>query len=182
MRTSLFLLVCVILLPICALGADADESQEGISLGIHCGGSEWDHATPMLRWRSGPTVAVDFTASYSYWGAGPHQYGYDLHFELGYVRTVCVRGPLVLALRVAPGYMRNTYSTGSHEDDRETTYGVDVAAGPDLEYFLPSLPQLSIGIQSVIRVRFREEHQWGDYDGYTTVDMLGQWLAIRYYF
>ena len=182
MRTLFFVVVCMTLLSSCAVGADADGTERGIALGIHCGGSEWGHATPMLRWRTSAAAAVDFTPSYSYWGGAPHEYGYELHLELGYIRTMCAHGPLLLALRIAPGYMRNTYSTGRHDNDKETTYGIDLASGPDLEYFLPSLPELSIGIQSVVRVRFRETHHWGRYDGYALVDMLGQWLTIRYYF
>jgi hypothetical protein len=182
MRTLLFLAICVTLLSARAVRADGERTAEGISLGIHCNGSEWGHATPTLRWRPGPAVGVDFTPSYSYWNGGPHNYEYDLHLEVGYAPTVCANGPLLLALRVATGYTTIKHSSGGPLRHKETTYRVDLTAGPDLEFFLPSLPQLSIGIHSVIRVRFEETHSWSRYDDQIIVDMGGEWLTMRYYF
>ena len=163
----------------------ASEAYSGIALGVHGGGNAWSVGTPTVRWRPGQSVGLDFTPSLSYSSSRFVDHEYSYHFEVGYTRTVRADDMFLLSLRIAPGYSRSVTDWGPGRTD--VRYSIDLCVGPEFEYFLPVLPALSVGVLGGLRLRYSEFDQYsygrivtGDHG--TEIEILGQWLTVRYYF
>ena len=156
----------------------------GTALGVQGGGSGWPVGNPTLRWRPSPSQALDFTPSFSYSCGPSSNYEYSYRFEACWVRTVRTDQMLLVGLRIAPGYSRYV---SRYYRQRTCRYSIDICVGPDLEYFLPILPRLSVGITGVVRIHYTARDLYSSGALYATsygwdMDILGQWLTVRYYF
>jgi len=175
----------------------AEDVRPGsLAIGVHGIGAEWNYGRPMLRWRPSDNWAFDFTPTLSTADAGGISdretglYG----MNVGIVKQIRNVGGVSVGWRMELGY---TYSTNSSSSISSSIYTsnyrskfTDVGFGPDLEYFVPAVPGLSLGASAQIHYRYIIAKNTYNYaltsynDSYheSMIDLMGELLTVRYYF
>jgi hypothetical protein len=181
--------------------AFAENEQQGqMAIGAHGIGSQWNYGQPMVRWNKTEELAIDFTPIISERNGGgsgkskSETYG----LNVGIVKRHRMPGGLSLGWRVELGYdytsSGSEYTSGSYSSSYHDRYQhIDLGVGPDLEYFVQSIPGLSVGAYSQIHYRYTIDNYHSSNSSFipaesqsnsyvSQVDLMGELLVVRYYF
>lgn len=204
-----------------SVGYAEDSAPGSLGIGVHGMGGEWSTGRPTVRWKASDKWAFDFTPvltiddfnenneGSSSLGANDSKYRtYGLN--VGVVRQIRNVGGLSIGWRAEAGYVYSLnesssqymytlspmIGTGVGVDRRES---IDLGFGPDLEYFIPGVPGLSLGASAQIHYRYTSAHYHSTssntYGGVTlysppfqdayhenTLSLIGELLTVRYYY
>jgi hypothetical protein len=168
--------------------AASSEYPGKLALGVHGAGSMFNNGSPRATWMINPRNAVDLTPIFL--GRATREINTirnsdTLGLNIAWIRTLSEWGGLRLGVAAEAGYTHSNYHDSSNYRQNQTTY--QLGLGPDLEYFIPACPQLSIGARTVIRYSLYEDREINpggpSSHGLTrTISLLGEGLSIRYYF
>jgi hypothetical protein len=221
MRKIVVLIMVMAAVVFSSVGYAEDSAPGSVAIGVHGMGTEWNEGRPTVRWRASDKWVFDFTPvltiddfnegheSSSTLGANDSKYRvYGLN--VGVVRQVRNMGGLSIGWRAEAGYVYSLNESGSQfmypslsmvgagvgVDRRES---IDLGFGPDLEYFIPGVPGLSLGASAQIHYQYTSAH-YHSTSSYTsggvtfysppvqdayhenTLSLIGELLTIRYYY
>jgi len=167
--------------------AEAAE-EHSLALGFEGIGSEWGTGKPTLRWKRSDRISWDFTPTIQFRTESEpgSTDSYTAGLNVGRIKSWKVAEGLHLGIRNELGYTVSWSRAMTQANDRSTltkNYHVDYGIGPDIEYFIPSFPQLSLGAQAIVHLLYGETRS-GDMDqrkGFSS-DIQAQIFTIRYYF
>lgn len=196
----------------------AEESAPGsFAVGVHGMGDEWDTGRPTFRWRSSDKWAFDFTpvitigdnnghSEYSGGDSSSNAFKAKTYgLNVGAVRQVRNANGLSIGWRAEIGYVYTSVESsselnvafGNWQSFNERWRYIDLGFGPDLEYFIPGVPGLSIGASAQIHYQYisARHHSLTIYPGWSMAvpganastrennySLLGELLTIRYYY
>lgn len=173
-----------------------DDHPGSLAIGVHGIGTQWNYGRPTLRWRPSDGWAFDFTPVISRRDDHDNldnKYKSDTYgLNFGVIKQSRNSGGLFIGWRMEIGYeytktiiRSGSYYSSSSNYERERT--IDLGFGPDLEYFVPVVPGLSIGASAQIHYRYESDKyhyesnpEIADYNA--RLDLLGELLTVRYYF
>lgn len=149
--------------------AETNDIKQKFSIGITHFGS------PTIRWNKSENISLDFTPEINYTDGSESEANYQYGLDVGIIKKCKNNNSLKKGLAINLGY---TYFGPSYREYR-ATFGI----GADLEYFIPALPNLTIGSQILLNYAYSETDD-GDYGNMenSSIFLSGQFLALRYYF
>lgn len=193
----------MVLLLFSSLAYAEDDGAGSLSIGLHGIGSRWNYGQPMLRWRPSDSWAFDFTPTVHVREAGDTDnqggstdYDGDTYgLSVGIVKMFRSIAGISIGWCVEVGYAYSSFSSsydysGTTNSSNYRTQIIDFGFGPDFEYFVPSIPGLSIGASAQIHYRYVSETYNYEYPSTSysasyrakNIDLLGELLTVRYYF
>lgn len=205
MKRVTVLLTLMVVLAVSSLAYAEEDGPGTLSIGLHGIGSQWNYGRPMLRWRPSDSWAFDFTPTVRTSDGNDHSsssgssdmsndsYG----LNVGIVKIFRNIAGASVGWRVEVGYTYQSYSnsydySGTPYSYHDRTQLFDLGFGPDLEYFVPAVPGLSIGASAQIHYRYVSDTYAStsttSFMSYSrsyrekNIDLLGELLTIRYYF
>lgn len=221
MRKSLVLVMFIAGMVFSSVGYAEESAPGSVAVGVHGIGTEWNEGRPTVRWRASDKWAFDFTPvlsvedlntssdNSSSLGANDSRarvYG----LNVGVVRQIRNAGGLSIGWRAEAGYVYTYVEANSLQMNAfwpgygsDLTVGrrqaIDLGFGPDLEYFVPGVPGLSLGASAQIHYRYTSDHYHSTYsstypgltyysppyqDAYhdNSLALIGELLTVRYYY
>jgi hypothetical protein len=187
--------------------AQANGGLSKFAIGIYGVGNQYTNAQPTLRWSFNPAWALDVTplVSFNHFdSAGQEGDNHSDGLDLALVKRLSTRAGLQFGIAALAGYSYSStfidQNAPAEADQTGKSYSLRFGVGPDLEYRLPSLPNLTIGAHAFLRYTFRQV--WGKASvlvpsppGDTnslvgtrgtatthTIGFAGEAFTIRYYF
>lgn len=152
--------------------AKAAENKKNISLGVT------DSGDPTIRWNKSENISFDFSPQIVYADDSFSKKHYTYGLGIGIIKKCKNNGPFQKGLAISLEYSYGYYNS--------KTYNATFGLGPDLEYFIPTLPNVSIGSQILLNYTYNEINNYyddsGHLDRYSSISLSGQFLTIRYYF
>lgn len=219
MKKSLVLIVFIAGMVFSSVGYAEDSAPGSLAIGVHGIGGEWSSGRPIARWKASDTWAFDFTPVLTVQDFNDNNSQSDTSVNMnnstrqrlyglnvGVVRQIRNVGGLSIGWRAEVGFQYNHIERsseftmppitepGSSNERREI---IDLGFGPDLEYFVPVVPGLSIGASAQIHYQYSSDHyhssttaigvvvppsQFQDSSRQTTLTLIGELLTIRYYY
>lgn len=170
----------------------ADPGNTKTAIGFYALGGEFTTGTPTVRWHPSDRVSFDVSPIVAFSDSksdGPLQTKLERYgLSVGFVKNLATAGGLVAGLRFEGSYDYRYDTLGSSNrpfSARGSGYDLSFGIGPDFEYFIPGLSNLSLGAQGVFgytQSYHRILSTSADFQQDATVGFRGADFTVRYYF
>jgi len=158
-----------------------------LGIGFQGVGTMYTQGAPTVRWLKSEKTYFDFTPMINYNNQNNSTYSpsntfYSYGLNVGLIRNINTDKGINFNYRCELGYIYSYQNGGAGAPAKQNQLTLGI--GPDLEYFIPVIPNLSIGATGVIRLTYTDyQNSSGPYNIHTTaVQLFGQILTVRYYF
>ena len=161
------------------------DGRSKASFGVHGVGSHWAVGTPTMRWRLSDSMALDLTVDLGLNKGSNGASSFDaFRTGMGLVHKCKEGNGFIVSVRLDAGY---NYLYQRYPDPFSFSYvshQVSLGFGPDIEYFIPAMPQLSIGAFATLAGSWYQQKESGSSKNEKSIGLAtsGQLLTVRYYF
>lgn len=185
-----FIVLAVTLVTSSKLVFAEDVTKNKLAIGFHGIGSTYMDGSPTIRWNLAEKIALDITPFISTHeeSGGTADFDYvTFGLDVGMISKSKKIKNLKLGLltELFYSYSNRTWAWSSISGStKNKSFRLGVGLGPDLEYFIPAMPNLSIGGRTTIIYSYGEEKDSDQSPLRKTndINLTGQVFTVRYYF